>query len=183
VPEKNYEEDGIHYKAFEIKHKRGVCYLDWDLITCEAALLIHQMPTNIYSQLKTELLQDLSRVLETAALEPVSLVSLIGNLEKSVEVTRRNLHFLSVRDTQIDFRSRDRYADAMLDPTAKRARKAMGNDVVSDRGQFYWTANACSLERPIPMRVYQRDNRFSIHGECTEEEVRHVLARVRHYCS
>ena len=181
IPEKNFDKEGIHYKAFEIKQKRGVCYFDWDLNNCDAAIMIHEMPTHSYSQVQKKLIIDLETVLEMSAFEPISMSRVIGNLENSTEVTRRNLNFVSLQQTKIDFRSKGRYVDAMKDPTAKRARSAMGADVVGDRGHFYWTANN-QLEEPLPMRVYPREHRFSIHRQCTENEVRHVMARVRHYC-
>lgn len=181
LPDKNYDEEGIHYKAFEIKQRRGVCYFDWDLVTCEAALLMHEMPTNCYSQLQRQLLGELAAALEVVAFETISLVNLIGELERSAEVTRRNLNFVSPAQTKIDFRSRSKYDDAFLDPIAKKARTAMGTSVVGDRGHFYWGISK-ELQEPLPMRVYPRENRFSIHRHCTEDEVRHVMARVRNYC-
>ncbi len=177
------DEEPIIYKAYRIQPRRQVCYLDWDLVTCEAALAMPRMPKDSdYDVLQSKLFTDAERILEVTSFEPLSLNSLIKNLEKSTEVSRRDVLLTTTKRTEINFRSADRKTDAYSDPTAKDARNAIANRVAGTRGQFYWQPDGKSLDRTIHMRVYPTKQRISIHDQCTEAEVRHVLSRVRHHC-
>ncbi len=173
----------ILYKAYQIQHKRQVCYFDWDLKTCEAALMMPRLPHEIkYDELQSKLFHDAEQVLEMSSFETLQLSRLIGNLETSNEVSRRDILLTTSKRTEINIRSADRKADAYDDPAANDARNAIKNRVVGTRGQFYWLPNGKSLDRTIHMRVYPSKQRISIHDQCTEAEVRHVLSRVRHHC-
>lgn len=171
------------YKAYRLQPRRQICYFDWDLVTCEAALAMPRMPRDSdYDALQAKLLADAERILEMTSFEPLSLNKLIKNLEKTKEVSRRDVLLTTTQRTEINFRSADRKTDAYSDPTANDARKAITNRVFGTRGQFYWQPDGKALERAIHMRVYPIKQRLSIHDQCTEAEVRHVLSRVRHHC-
>lgn len=183
VNDEALESGELVYKAYRVLHRRLVCYFDWDLITCEAALALPRMPKESdYELLAESLLADAERFLEVSSFEQLSLRKLIRNLEKSDEVTRRDLVLQTKLRSQINMRSGDKHADVYSDPAVKDARNAVGNRVAGDRGQFYWLPDDKQLERRIHMRVYPTKQRVSIHDQCTEAEVRHVLSRVRHHC-
>jgi hypothetical protein len=176
-------DEPIIYKAYRIQPRRQICYFDWDLVTCEAALAMPRMPNDSdYDLLQAKLLADAERVLEVTSFEPVLLNKLIRNLEKTKEVIRRDVLLTTTQRTEINFRSADRKTDAYSDPAANDARKAISNRVSGTRGQFYWQPDGKALDRAIHMRVYPTKQRISIHDQCTEAEVRHVLSRVRHHC-
>ena len=60
----------------------------------------------------------------------------------------------------------------------RAARKALGKGVAGRLGNFYWPV----LGRDIHIKLFAKDQRVGIFGECTEEEVQHVLSEIRRYC-
>ena len=180
--DKRKPQDRIIYKAYELQNRRAICFFDWNFITREAALLMQVLPKDEYVALQQRLFDDMSTFLNPEGFDLVSLSKLIPNLEEIDEVSRRDLSLTTVKRTEVLFRSSGADIDAYDDPTAKKARKAMGDTVVAKRGQFYWQPKTGKLSEPIGMRVYPRANRFSIHGECEEADVTYVLSRVRKYC-
>jgi hypothetical protein len=181
-PRKVLQEGEVFYKAFEVKYRRSVCMFDWNLDTCEAALLMHHLPDEGYDTLRQQLLQDMARILDPVVFEVVQLHRVIERLEKSGEVTKRNLQLATVRRTEVTLRSASRHSDIYSDPNAGEIRKAVGQGGVTKRGQFYWVPDGKLIRQHVPLRVYPRNERFSLHAECTEAEVRHVLSRIRHHC-
>lgn len=175
-------DDGIIYKAYQLQERRAINFFDWNLVTGEAALLMQQFPKDEYADLQQKLLDDMSPIISPEGLQTKTLGSVIKNLEKSDEVSRRAVELATERQTEISIRSRATRADAYDDPTAKRAREAIKGKVAAKRGQFYWLPKAKKLERSIGMRVYPKHHRFSIQGECTEAEVSYLLSRIRSHC-
>jgi hypothetical protein len=175
----------VEFRAYQVQNRRGICYFDWNLVSGSAALLMQLLPTATeYKALQTRLFEDLGMWLPTEALETVGLQGLIGKLEGSTEVSRRNLVLATADRSEVDIKSGGRDSDAYADKSIVALRKAMNKEgpVASRRGFFYWQVANRFLERTIPMRVYPKDNRLSIHGQCSEAEVQYVLSRVRAVC-
>jgi hypothetical protein len=175
----------VEMRAYEIQNRRGICYFDWNLVSGSAALLMQLLPkATEYKALQARLFEDLGHWLQTPAFEIVGLQSLIGKLEDSKEVTRRNLVLATSGLSEVDIKSFNRNTDAYSDRAVVKMREAMQKEgpVAQRRGFFYWQEANKFLDRTIPMRVYPKDNRLSIHGQCTESEVQYVLSRVRAVC-
>lgn len=175
----------IELRAYQVQNRRGICYFDWNLVSGSAALLMQLLPkATEYKALQSRLLDDLGNWLPVAAFETTGLQGLIGKLEASTEVSRRNLVLATADRSEVDIKSGDRNTDAYADKSIVALRKAMNKEgpVASRRGFFYWQVADKFLDRTIPMRVYPKDNRLSIHGQCTESEVQYVLSRVRSVC-
>ena len=175
----------IELRAHQVQSRRGICYFDWNLVSGSAALLMQLLPNATeYKALQVGLLEDLGKWLPIEALEMTGLQGLIGKLEASPEVSRRNVVLAAADRSEVDIKSGDRNSDAYADKSIVALRKAMKQEgpVASRRGFYYWQAAKNFLERIIPMRVYPRDNRLSTHGQCTETEVQYVLSRVRAAC-
>lgn len=68
--------------------------------------------------------------------------------------------------------------DVYKDPTIRRARKALGKSVAGRLDNFYWPIQG----RDIHIKLYAKDHRIGIFGECTAAEVESVLSEVRRYC-
>jgi hypothetical protein len=180
-PRRTVQEGQIYYKAFEAKYRRSICMFDWNLETCEAALLMHHLPDDGYEELRAQLMEDMARIINPAIFEVVQLHRVIERLETSGEVTKRNLQLATAKRTEVTLRSATRHSDIYSDPSAGRIRQAVGQGSVARRGQFYWIPNGKSITQHIPIRVYPGSERFSLHAECTESEVRHVLSRIRQH--
>lgn len=174
--------DGVIYKAYQLQERRAINFFDWNLVTGEAALLMQALPKDEYADLQQKLLDDMSPIINAEGLETKTLGTVIKNLEKSDEVSRRAVELTTERQTEISIRSRATRSDAYDDPTAKRARDAIKGKVAAKRGQFYWLPQPKKLDRSIGMRVYPKHHRFSIHGECSEAEVTYLLSRIRNHC-
>jgi hypothetical protein len=175
----------VELRAYEIQNRRGICYFDWNLVSGSAALLMQLLPkATEYKALQFRLLDDLGKWLPIEVLETIGLQALIGKLEASNEVSRRNVVLATADLSEVDIKSGDRNSDAYADKSIVALRKAMNKEgpVASRRGFFYWQIADKFLDRTIPMRVYPKDNRLSIHGQCSESEVQYVLSRVRAVC-
>jgi hypothetical protein len=175
----------VEFRAYQVQNRRGICYFDWNLVSGAASLLMQLLPkTTEYKALQARLLEDLGSWLPTEAFEVTGLQRLIGKLEASNEVSRRNLVLATAALSEVDIKSGDRDTDAYADKSVVALRKAMSKEgpVASRRGFFYWQVAGNFLGRTIPTRVYPKDNRLSIHGQCTEAEVQYVLSRVRAVC-
>ena len=175
----------IEYRAYEVQQRRGICYFDWNLVTCQAALLMQVLPNQSgYEELQRQLFSDLGNWMARDAFDVVGLQSLISKLEASQLVSRRNLLLATTNQTEVNIKSSDKRTDAYADKAIVDMRVVMqkSGPVASRRGFFYWQPVDGELERPIAMRVYPKNNRISIDGQCTEDEIQYVLSRVRDTC-
>ena len=57
----------------------------------------------------------------------------------------------------------------------------MGDSLAGRHGNFYWPMPG-EVKREIHIKLYGKDQRVGIFGECSEEEVRYVLRGVRGHC-
>lgn len=174
-------EDGIVYKAYEETLARGVTSLDVDLSTGHAALMIQSLPTGEgYDEIRREYEDAIEDAMNVGNFTRTEIVRAIKKLEKSNEVSNRQIAHETAAGSRARFTSKSRKADAYDDVALKKSRDALG-PTGAVLGNFYWQEAVPALARTIHTKLFAADKRVSIHGECTEEEVKYVLSRVRYH--
>jgi hypothetical protein len=173
----------LEFDAYRRRVARGIVTFDWDLLNGHAALLIQCLPSgNDYGTAKNRFVAELEPLVEFPRFDPVRISSSIVPIEQSDEVERRQVEHATARGSGIIYRSPKRGVDAFSDPAVKGARKASGTMLAGRLGNFYWPI-AGEKPRRVHVKLYAADQRVGIFGECSEQEVRHVLSRIRHHCA
>jgi hypothetical protein len=182
VPEEDYKSDDIEFTAHRVHHARGLIAFDWDFISGHAALLIQRLPSGEnYRDVKTRFEAELESLVKISKFSAVYVSPAILRVEKSGEVRHRKLEYATERGAKISFLSRHRRASTFDDPALKKARQELGDRLAGQHGNFYWPMPD-HTEREIHVKLLAKDQRLAIFGECSEQEVRHVLGRIRHHC-
>lgn len=183
--EKDDERDGARiWKAYNERSARGVLAFDWNLLSGDAMLSIERLPSgNDYEDARASLAKELAHFVDLNVFTTVEVGRAIQPIEKSSEVLNRSLALRSVRGTRVSFTSRSRKRDAFeRDPDAQRSRESLGDNVAGDTGNFYWKRTG-PLADELHTTLYAKDGRVGIFGQRKEEEVTHVIQRIRHYCA
>jgi hypothetical protein len=181
LPDEDYIDGDIEYTAHRLHHARGLIAFDWDLVSGHAALLIQRLPSGEnYRETKTRFEAQLEPFVKITRFDPLYVNAAILALEKSGEVRHRQLEHVTERGGKINFLSRNRISGAFEDPALKKAREALGDKLDGCHGNFFLKTDEPGRE--IHIKLYAKDQRLGIFGECSEHEVRHVLCRVRHHC-
>ena len=176
----DYPEGDLWFQAYRIQHRRCFHYFELDTVTGEASLIMGKLPSGEkYSELAATLLSDLDPIVTTDSLQIVDLRPAIIHLESSPDVLRRRLNLITNQQTKIEIISGARDHDAYADPSIKTARRNWAGNVAASRGHFFWKITTDSIDRLIGSKLLPRENRFSIEGQCTEQEVRDVLRGMR----
>jgi hypothetical protein len=172
----------LEFDAYRRRISRGIVAFDWDLVSGHAALLIQCLPSgNDYEAARGRFVAELEPLVEFTRFDRVRVSSAIIPIEQSNEVERRQVEHATDRGSGIVYRSPRRGVDAFSDPVVLGARTATGNKLAGRLGNFYWPIEG-EKPRRIHVKLYAADQRIGIFGECSEEEVRHVLSRIRHHC-
>jgi hypothetical protein len=182
LPDEDYVDGDIEYTAHRVHRARGLITFDWDLVSGHAALLVQRLPSGEnYRDTKTRFEAHLEPFVKISKFTPLYINAAILSLEKSGEVRHRQLEHVTERGGKINFLSRNRISGAFEDPALKKARDALGDKLDGCHGNFFLRMPHQS-EREVHIKLYAKDQRLGIFGECSEQEVRHVLCRVRHHC-
>ncbi len=182
LQEEDVEEDGILYKAYEPQVSRGITKFDWNLLTGEAALMIQRLPTGEkYEEIRVAYELEIERFLKMSDFTLVKSRRAIRKLEHSKEALNRKVDHETQSGGKVSFTSKGRKTDAYADKDLKKSRDALGGQTISVLGNFYFLPKPKKLERNIHIKVYSKDQRVGIFGECTEEEVTYVLSRIRQH--
>ncbi len=180
--DEDVEKNGILYRAYKPQVSRGITTFDWNLLTGEAALMIQRLPTGEkYDDIRVAYEQQIEPLIKISNFTRVRARRSIRKLEKSKEALNRQLHDETFGGGKATFTSKGRKSDVNADKDLKKSRAALGTKTVSVMGNFYFLEKPSHLDRKIHLKVYSRDQRVAIFGECTEEEVMYVLSRIRQH--
>jgi len=173
---------GVSYKAYEAQLARGITTFDWNLISGEAALMIQQLPAgDNYDSVREVYEKELLPILDLASFSRRRIRSAIRNIEKSKEALNRKIELETRRGATASYTSKGRKTDAYADPDLKKSRDALGGQTTSKNGNFYFLPKPKKLTRMIHVKLYSKDQRVGIFGECVESEVQYVLSRIRQH--
>lgn len=174
---------GISFRAYEGQLARGITTFDWNLVSREAALLIQQLPSgDNYDGVRKEYESQLAGVLDFSSFKQRRIRSAIRKIEKSKEALNRKIELETSRGGSASFTSKGKRIDAYTDPDIKKSREALGGQTTSKNGNFYFLPKPTFLTRMIHVKLYSKDQRVGIFGECLEGEVQYVLSRIRQHC-
>ena len=177
---KNIEDEDYLWKAYKKQHKRCFHHFDFDATQGQASLIMAKLPAGgKYSDLRERLLSDLAPYVPSAALEQVKLQPTLRKLEKEPDVIRRSLSLQTADQAKIEVTSANRKEDAFANPLLKSLRDDILDGTSPTKGMFYWLVDTNGIQRLIGSRVYPKQNRFSIEGQCIESEVMDVLRSMR----
>ena len=182
LEEEDVVEDGIFYKAYKPQVSRGITKLDWNLLTGEAALMIQRLPSGEkYDEIRVAYEAEIEKFVKISDFTRVRSRRAIRKLEDAKEVLNRQVEHETQGGGKAAFTSKGRKTDAYADKDLKKSREALGGQTMSVLGNFYFLPKANKLERNIHVKVYSKDQRVGIFGECTEQEVTYVLSRIRQH--
>ena len=171
-------------RAYRETLVRDVASFEWNINTGDAMIMIRKLRGTKYKDEREKIRSDLKQILPIADFRRLSISKLINNLR----------HIEEVVTTKLDLRSLSNADGRLLMSTGNR------NDVESDpqyseilrnyRGGFTGRTAPVSWrmsrDHRIGMFLYAKkddDHRISINSQESEEDVRHVLQRIRPYCS
>ncbi|GAB5517167.1 hypothetical protein [Rhodopirellula baltica] len=178
--EENIEDEDFLWKAYSKQHRRCFHHFDFDATLGHASLIMAKLPSGgSYPQLQDRLLLDLEPYVPRAALELVGLQSTLRKLEESPDVLRRSLNLQTRNQSKIDVTSANKKQDAFAGPLLSSIRDELLGGTSPVKGMFYWLVGEQPLQRFVGSRVYPKQDRFSIEGQCTEQEVMDVLRSMR----
>lgn len=177
--DKSYTEDEIEYHAYEVKQSRGIISFNCDLVTGLAELMIQRLPSgNNYAAEKAKYMDELKRIFDVSTLKPQKISRSILRADEDKKIRKRSSQLATQQGSGATFTSASRRTDVYKEKTIRDARKALGNRVAGRLGNYYWPI----VDRDVHVKLYAKDQRIGIFGECTEDEVKNVLSAVRKHC-
>ena len=181
--EDDESEDGqIIYKAYRQQVTRGITSFDWNLVSGEAALMIQTLPRGEnYDEIRQVYEDELSAFFDFSDFARRRITKAIKKLEASKEALNRKIELATRTGAIAAYTSKGRKTDAYADEDIKKSRTALGQRTTSRAGNFYFQPSKNGLTRTIHVKLYAADQRVGIFGECTEQEVGHVLSRIRQH--
>jgi hypothetical protein len=181
--EEDFEERGIVWRAYRINVSRGLIAFDWDLVSGHAMLTIQRLPRGTkYHLIRAEFERKLEPAIGLSQFEQMRVSRAIHPIEASNEVRRRQLAYRTRYGGKATFTSADQSSDTFADVALERVGQALREGTTGWLGNFYWIPIEGKPEREFHAKLYASDQRIGIFGEQKEQDVRHVLSRIRHYC-
>jgi hypothetical protein len=181
-PEEDREDGTFEFDAYQVKESRGVVSFSCDLVSGTAELLIQRLPSgNNYLAEKTRFETHLGELITISGLECCPISRAIKKIDEVKRIRKRSSELSTALGYRITYTSRSRKDDVYSDPDIRKARRALGKLAAGRLGNFYMPTDDGN-PREIHVKLYAKDQRVGIFGECTETEVRYVLSEVRRYC-
>lgn len=174
----------IVYRAYREIMVRGVMSFDWNIQTNEAMLMIYKLAGTNYAQVRDERIAELGSFLPMKDFRSLPISAIVTKLENSEEVVRRELAFQSVNNEGKLVVSSGNQDDVFADKVLEQARRQIIDDVTGLSGLIRWRKKT-SDRKLMTLELYGRnpdDQRIGIGAQELEEDVRHVLQRIRTYC-
>ena len=177
--DKSYAEDEIEYHAYEVKQSRGIISFNCDLITGLAELMIQRLPSgNNYTAEKAKYMDELKLIFDVSKLKPQKISRAILKADEDNNIRKRSSQLVTQQGSGATLTSPSRKTNVYKEKSMRDARKALGNRVAGRLGNYYWPI----ADRDVHVKLYAKDQRIGIFGECTEDEVKNVLSAVRKHC-
>ena len=186
-------EGDIVLRAFRRNLERRVTRFEVDLTTGICLMTIPKisnLPTNAddgedekklgkYEKIRDGFEEKLTKVLPISSFKKFSLKKTIEKLQESDEVMRRENVFETPDRSQIRLLSASSDIDTREDIRVEALRSKIPADTPGTAGNYKWLPSKGGLGREIGVKLYGLENRVAINVQCTEEEVRYVLSRIR----
>jgi hypothetical protein len=179
IEDEDLQDGDLEFDAYKIKITRGVVCFQCDLVSGNAELLIQRLPSgNDYLTEKAKYEAMLGKFFDVKQLTPCTMGGAIKKIDKLKSVRKRTSELSTHRGHRVKYTSRSRKENVYDDPDIRKSRDTLGSLVAGRLGNYYWPFDG----RDIHLKLYARDQRLGIFGECTQEEVTSVLAEIRRHC-
>ena len=178
----------IVFQAFREITVRGIIAFDWNIESNAALLTIYKFTGAIYKNIRDERLTELNRFLPTRYFRSVPVTSVVTQIRNSTEAIRRELAFQSLNNEGRLAISSGNDDDLFDDATLNQAHAGVATQLTGLSGSLRWKLPtwAPNHRHEMGIEIYGRyadDQRIGIAAQHTEEDVRHVLQRIRTYCT
>ncbi len=176
--------DRLILRAYRETKVRDVTSFEWDITTGEAMIMIRKLRGTKYKIERDKLLSELKGILPIVDFKRLSVSKLINNLRHIEEVvtTQLDLRPLSIASGRLLMVTGNRQ-DVESDPQYSDILRNYRDGFTGRTAPIRWQPKR---NHQIGMYLYAKkedDHRIAINSQETEEDVRHVLRRIRTYCS
>lgn len=173
----------IVYHVYRELTVRGIMSFDWDIESDEAFLTIRKLRGTKYSKVRDDMWSELQVFLPISDFHPLAISPVITRLQRSDEVVRRNLEFQTLNNEGRILVASGNQDDVFADEVLEQARAEIIGDVTGLGGNIRWKTMKNEF---MVVELYCRvkdDQRLGIGAQELEEDIRHVLRRIRSYCT
>lgn len=180
---RNSAMERIIYRAYREITVRGVISFDWEIGSGDGMLLIRKLRGTTYKNVRDEIMSELRGYgVPVDDFTPLSISAVITALSvDNDEVVRRSMEFRTTNNEgQLSFSSGNQ-RDVFEDRVLNRARRDVTNDITGLTGRIRWKARQ---KKYINIELYgkvENDQRIGIGAQELQEDIRHVLRRIRTY--
>ena len=175
----------IVLKAYIQKPQRRLTTFEWDFKTGYAMLAIQYLKAGEKQDVTYQgVLGDFSKFFDINQFTRIFVSDAIQAIEKeSLKHERivRKLNLEKLDKSKAAFTSRSPSND--IRDSLKEAMDAVGNDAMGLEGVFVWLRQEDKPSRNIITKIVRKNQNIEILTQQNEEDVRHVLSRIRDYCS
>jgi hypothetical protein len=184
----------IEYRAFAQKLARGIVSLEWDFASQTAILQITELPSGTkYETVRDAFVLLIRPWLAIAGFTQVNLSNAITALHKSElrgerEVRSHGIEFRTLEGRRLSARSATIGHSVLGEDVIDASLERISKEGVGHSGNFYWLptdgdTGTADLEREVHVVLIAEKNRASLRTRSTtnvtEQEMRHVLSRLR----
>ena len=175
--------DRIILRAYRETVVRDVTAFDWNIHTGEAMITIRLLRGTKYKDEREKIRAELRNVIPLVDFQRLSISKLINNLRYIDEVitTQLDLRSLSNADGRLLMSTGNRN-DVESDPQYSDILRNHRTGFTGRTAPIRWELNG---NQQIGLNLYAKkedDHRIAINSQEVEEDVRHVLRRIRTYC-
>lgn len=171
-------------RAYRETLVRDVTSFDWNIKTGDAMIMIRKLRGTQYKDEREIIRAVLRKVIPLSDFQRLSVSKLISNLRHIEEVvtTRLDLRPLSNASGRLMMSTGNRH-DVESDPEYSDILATRRGRFTGRTAPIRWQLNR---NQQVGMYLYAKkddDHRIAINSQETEEDVRHILRRIRMYCS
>ena len=184
----------VEKRAFRIRIARTVVSLEWSLKTNSPSfgmLQISEMPSgNDYAEIRDQFLELAKDIVPLGDFVPCNMDNVVGNIhdaeDSSVDPETRSHRFDYLAQSGGRISGRSSAADASIcndqdiAPLVTNARSSGGS---GEFANVYFLNDGGTIDSDLHVYIYAEQSKIRIARHCTEEEVRHVISRIRHFAA
>lgn len=175
----------IIYRAYRETVVRDITSFEWNVKSGEVMLMIRKLTGTDYKAVHDKILSELADILPINDFQPLSISKLVKNLNlaNNDEVMIRKAEFKSIDNNGTILVASGNQKDVSEDRILEQSRIGFIKDVNGLRSNIRWKVNE---KKNIGIELYAKksgDQRIGITSQELEKDVRHVLRRIRTYCT
>jgi hypothetical protein len=189
------EGDDVQLRAFVHRVTRSLVAFEWDLVANTAFLQISQLPRGFdYAEVAEDFFGLIDGWLDISDFTQVDLRASIKKLHereeaKSGETRSHGINYRTLQGKRIEARSASASDPLLGEADLDAALSSIRKKSVGHLGNFYWLPNGVvksipnPLEKEIHVIIVGSESRVNFPTPNGEQTIRHVLSRIRSYCS